>query len=124
MSEQDTVEDVLARWDAGDTIWSIECGGLGPGYEQALQILAVELMRDNKDAPLPDAQSFPDWGNATVSRIDRGCLGFSGAQVGAAKQIAYRFLRFGPAAALANCPPDRKILVSNCWPKVSPKEGV
>ena len=25
----------LRRWDAGDSIWTVEMGGLGPGYEQA-----------------------------------------------------------------------------------------
>src|SRR5690349_6978437 len=31
----------VARFDEGRSVWSIEMGGLGPGYEQALQITAV-----------------------------------------------------------------------------------
>src|SRR5581483_2130454 len=30
--------DWLARWDAGRAVWSIEMGGLGPGYEQCIHI--------------------------------------------------------------------------------------
>lgn len=30
--------DLLKRWDAGDPIWSIEMGGLGPSHEQCIQI--------------------------------------------------------------------------------------
>jgi hypothetical protein len=118
MSEQETVQELLARWDAGETIWSIEIGGLGPGYEQAIQVLMVELVRDLKDQPLPTDETFSTWGDATVSRINKDCRGFSGAQVGAAKQIAYKFLKLGPAAALSTVPSDRKILVSNHWPRV------
>jgi hypothetical protein len=86
----DTAHEQVARWDEGRTIWSIEMGGLGPGYEQAIQVLAVEITRDNLDKELPGEENYRDWGDDTVHRIDKQCGGFSGAQVGAAKQIAYR----------------------------------
>ena len=112
----------LRRWDAGDSIWSIEMGGLGPGYEQAIQVLAIEIVRDEIDKPLP-TDNPQEWGDATVSRIDYqlpdgsySCGGFSGAQVGAAKQLAYHWLRDGPAKSLGEVPKDRHIQASKRWP--------
>jgi hypothetical protein len=118
----------LRRWDAGKTIWSIEMGGMGPGYEQAIQTLAIEIVRDQIDHPLP-AKPSPNWGDATVIRCDAklpdgsyAMGGFSGAQVGAAKQLAWKWLTDGPKV-VHELPQlkDRHILVSRFWPRV-PKE--
>ena len=115
----------LRRWDGGGSIWSIEMGGLGPGYEQAIQILAIEIVRDELDKPLPVGDGFREWADATVRRVDArepdgsyACGGFSGGQVGAAKQLAYKWLTIGPAALQA-IPEvqDRKIQVSAFWPR-------
>ena len=117
----------LQRWDAGEIIWSIEMGGLGPGYEQAIQILAIEITRDNLDKPVPTTDAeWQTWGDSTVTRIDYrlpdgsySCAGFSGAQVGAAKRIALGWLCDGPAKYLAQLEADqqdRKIQVSKTWP--------
>lgn len=119
----DTAAEQLADWDAGNIIWSIEMGGLGPGYEQAIQVLAVEILRDNIGKPLP-VDKFNDWGDSTVSRIDYqkpdgtwAMGGYSGAQVGAAKHLAYRWLRDGPKACLASCSDtSRHIQVSKNFP--------
>jgi hypothetical protein len=112
----------LRRWDAGDIIWTIEMGGLGPGYEQAIQILAIEIIRDEIDKPLP-TEHLEEWGHPTVERIDYrlpdgtwSCGGFSGAQVGAARNLAYRWLRDGVAATLSTVPQDRRIQCSKTWP--------
>jgi hypothetical protein len=121
--ENKTAKEYLAQWDRGDSVWSIEMGGIGPGYEQALQVLAVEIIRDNIDKPTPSHDQYRTWGDATVSRIDTLCGGFSGAQVGAAKQIAFRFLSMGPAQALQGIDADRKILVSNFWPHIPTQEA-
>lgn len=46
-----TAEEWLKRWDNNEDVWSIEMGGLGPGYEQAIQIAMAEILRhliDNK----------------------------------------------------------------------------
>ncbi len=114
----------LRRWDAGETIWTIEMGGMGPGYEQAIQVLAIEIVRDNLDTPVPEKPP-QDWGYSTVERIDRklpdgsySCGGFS---VGAARQLAYRWLTIGPAALQAKSDKDRHIQASNIWPRVTPE---
>lgn len=116
----------LRLWDAGEIVWSVEMGGLGPGYEQAIQVLAIEIIRDNVDGSEPIDTQYSNWGDSTVSRVDYklpngkyACGGFSGAQVGAAKAIAYRLLKDGETKALDSVPSDRKIQVSNFWPKVA-----
>lgn len=109
----------LRRWDAGEPIWTIELGGLGPGYEQVIQTLAIELVRDNLDKPLPEGnEQFQDWGDDTIQRIDGNLGGCSGAQAGAAKGLAYRWLKVGPAAVMASVPEkDRHIQASKFWPR-------
>ncbi len=83
-------KEQLRRWDAGESIWSIELGGLGPGYEQAIQVLAIEIVRDYLDKPLPDKEAWSTWADDTVHRVNKHCGGFSGAQVDAAKKLAYK----------------------------------
>jgi hypothetical protein len=117
----------LRRWDAGEAIWSIEMGGLGPGYEQAIQVCAIEIVRDNIDVPLPEG-NYAGWGDATISRIDKldpetgkySLGGLSGAQVGVAKQLAYHWLKDGPAK-VCELPElkDRHIQVSRTWPRAA-----
>jgi hypothetical protein len=117
-----SAKDALAGWDKGDIVWSITMGGLGPGYEQAIQLLIFELIRDLADLPLPakgDRAAWSTWGDATVSRIDTGdnpALGFSGAQVGAAKSVAARALTVGWAKMLHEVPAERHTQVSRSWP--------
>jgi hypothetical protein len=111
-----TARDALTRWDAGQSVFTIEMGGLGPGYEQAIQILVFELIRDMENKPLPEGKVFGSWGDATVSRIDESCGGFSGAQVGAAKQVAYRAIRDGWGKMLESVQKDRSIQVSKFFP--------
>src|SRR5688572_10010547 len=41
----------LERWDAGQTVFTIELGGLGPGYEQCIHIAAFEAIRAFVDRP-------------------------------------------------------------------------
>lgn len=120
-----TAEEWLKRWNEGRGVWSIEMGGLGPGYEQALQMCAARLifwMVENK----PDASGWADaeqW-KAASERIEAWshedaelrALGLSGAQYGAALQIAARFYRDGPWAAIQSAPADRHIQVSKTFP--------
>lgn len=118
-----TITEVVQKWDAGEPIQAIEMGGLGPGYEQAIQILIVELLRDNDGKPLPDPESdeAKTWGDDTVNRVNGwpGC-GFSGAQVGAARGVAFRMLSQGYEATLDEMrehDKDRLILASRTWPR-------
>ncbi len=91
------------------SVWSIEMGGIGPGYEQAIQDLSIEmldlLLLDYKlvnDSDLQDKILFK-------FGVDRG---YSGAQWGAARNLAYNLYRRGLAALDDVEVADRKILVS------------
>lgn len=117
----ENAREQLRRWDAGETIWTIEMGGMGPGYEQCIQILAIEIVRDELGKPLP-AKDDHKWADGTVDRINRQIGGFSGAQVGAAKQLAYQWLSVGPVAVQKKAPVDRHIQASKHWPHVSDPE--
>ena len=100
----------LKRWDAGDIVWTIEMGGMGPGYEQAIQITAAEVVRyltlNNVDCSEGTPEGWKElddeidrwlWQNETVKK-----LGLSGAQAGAAKNLAVFICKLGPAGVMAD----------------------
>jgi hypothetical protein len=120
-----TAKDALAKWDSGRTVFTIELGGLGPGYEQCIHILVFELIRDYSEGDLPtfgdlenptptEQKRWSDWGDAAVSRC---ALRFSGAQVSVAKGLAYRALRDGWRKTIDSAPKDRHIQVSREFPQ-------
>lgn len=120
-----TCADVLREWDAGGLVWSVEMGGLGPGYEQAIQVLAMECLRelvaadfawtDDKKGDSDRCRALLD---PVVSRVDKWPgMGLSGAQVGAAMQIAAKLHHNGPRKALDSAPKDRQIQISRTWPQ-------
>lgn len=108
--------DLLARWDAGRGVWSVQMGGFGPGYEQALQIAAFEVLRyllgggslDTADSILPS--------------IDY--LGLSGAQWGAARGLAKAFHDNGPRWVHETYPAERHIQVSANFPSAPSRQAV
>lgn len=92
-----SLKEALIRWDNNDIVWTVERGGIGPGYEQVIQIGVFELCKDiynNKIIPLNNKKMnkfFDDELNKTMSREPK-LTGLSGAQAGALKHLAYRFL--------------------------------
>jgi len=126
----DTIEEALTAWDRGEAVQSVEMGGLGQGYEMAIQCVAFELLRalqhdDELRAACettPDGEAFPqdflDRLDAIVSDLDavdpkterRKLGGLSGAQVGAAKSLAVSLQRRGYSAAREEVP-DRLIFI-------------
>lgn len=118
----------LRRWDSGRPVWSIEMGGLGPGYEQCIQLMAAEFLRYFVEVNPPHANAddykklnadFDKHENAggfpIVSKLDP-----SGAQFGAAKNLAWMLYTMGPCGVM-NDPQvkDRHIQVSNHFPTLS-----
>lgn len=109
--------DALARWDANEYVVSALMGGLGPGYEACIQSLAFELIREFAGDAIPTLAD-PEWWeshgrprrDAVVSHLNER-FGFSGAQVGAASNLAFCVLRGGYKAALSRLPVDRLISV-------------
>src|SRR3972149_1283647 len=104
------VTEWLKRWDAGETIWSIEMGGLGPGYEQCIQITIAEILRfmlgKNYDVTMADKDECKIIGDEIEKMghsnpvIDK--LGLSGAQWGAAMNLACQFYRKGPCVVMSD----------------------
>lgn len=127
-------EALVKAWDDGEIIWSIEMGGLGPGYEQAIQITAMEILRymlahppdwekidaDPEDAPYGSRawDVYRDEMDKSLFGEGNPCeeLGLSGAQFSAACNIAVVFLRNGYQEGLAKAPDDRRIQVSRSFP--------
>lgn len=97
-----TVDDALAKWDAGEVVFSVSMGGLGPGYEMAIQGLAFELMREFRKIVNWESKDYiTPISNPIIERCDKlPWGGFSGAQVGAAINLAAIVCRRGYRAAL------------------------
>jgi hypothetical protein len=105
-----TAQEALAKWDAGEILWSIEMGGMGPGYEQAIQCAIFEMIRDAE--PVPNkGEEWGAWGDAAARRVG----GMSGAQFNAARAVAIRALVKGWTATVESVPLDRRIQVSRNW---------
>lgn len=118
--------DWLARWDSGRSVWSIEMGGLGPGYEQAIQITVAELVR----IMLANKYDHSRWSEDSAWKDDRATirtaaftceaisnLGLSGAQFGAALSLASRIYMDGPIKVMnTESIKDRRIQVSKHFP--------
>lgn len=116
----------LKRWDSGKTCWTIEMGGLGPGYEQCIHITCAEILRVMLDKRY-DVEKWADrdeWSKVRdeidVIAMAIPCvkaLGLSGAQWGAAMNIAAMLYRKGPREIMNDeRVKDRHIQVSNNFP--------
>lgn len=120
-SKPETAKDALARWDSGGVIWSVEMGGLGPGYEQCIHITCFELIRDLLEKELPSEDNERELSDL-IHKVGHdnpiiSNMGLSGAQFGAGMGLAYRALKQGWKAMLDSVPKDRLIMVSKHWPK-------
>lgn len=102
----DQTPDLVAAWDHGELVPSIAMGGLGPGYEQAIQILAMEMLRAG------DSARFEAVADEWSERLG----GLTGAMVAAAKNLAANVLRKGMQRCRREVPEDRHILVSRNFP--------
>ncbi len=118
----------LRRWDAGEPCWSISMGGLGPSYEQAIQIMAAEFLRVMLDGDFhPDQwESQPEVWKAERKLIESSVeavevvqrIGCSGAQWGAAFNLGLTLFRRGPRGVMTDeRVKDRHIQVSRVFPQ-------
>jgi len=109
----------LRRWDAGQPVWSVSMGGLGPGYEQCIQMMAAEMLR-----ALLVAQPDKTNGEACGAIIEEAAnvkdivsrLGVTWAQYGAACNLAANIYRRWPDCILDKEIDDRRIQVSKAFP--------
>lgn len=101
----ETAAEALKAWDSGDSVFTLEMGGLGPGYEQCIHVACFEVIRDMANDPVPaDEEGLKAWSakaDVALHRADKfPDMGMSGAQAGAAKSLAYNFIKEGPRAFL------------------------
>ena len=123
-------KDWLKRWDKDEPVWSVSMGGLGPGYEQCIQIMVAEMLRYlvRKDTCLEELMDddlaefnteFEHWAEQ-ADFIKK--LGPSGAQYGAAKNLALVLWQKGPVEALTDpVIKERLIMVSKTFPSYEPE---
>jgi hypothetical protein len=120
--------DWLKRWDEGGIVWSISMGGFGPGYEQSIQIACVEVLRFllEKEYNVSTWEDRKVWEHCRCKIEEAGFknpviekLGLSGAQWGAAVNLAVHFYRRGPRAIMTD--PEvkhRHIQIQRSFPSV------
>jgi hypothetical protein len=115
----ETVIDALAQWDAEKDVTVVEMGGLGQGYELAIHGLAFEVMRA--------IQGFTNWDDKNaVDKLQKDVIdpliskvnkepwgGFSGAQVGAAVNIAGQVCKRGYRVALSDKAVQDRLITLN-----------
>lgn len=132
-SEPLTPEQWLAKWDAGEVVPTIEMGGLGPGYEQAIQITAAEILRllIEEGAPRDDGDELTRWWaehrdiftEVILNRPVVDQLGITGAQWGAAMNLAANIYRRGTEVLQGAELEDRRIQVSRDFPRGEAPDG-
>lgn len=127
-----TIKEWLEAWDRGEDVPSIEMGGMGPGYEQALQICAFETVRfvlANEEefrriVAIQDEEKRRTVWQVWSEKVDDALfaegapcegLGLSGAQVSAAKNLTSVVFHRGLAAMDDEGVKDRRITVNKKW---------
>lgn len=111
----------LSRWDAGQSVHSIEMSGLGPGYEQVIQIFVAEILRiliDSKyDNEILSVEQRRIFESKLLKNKNLVKLGASGTQVGAAFSLAFNLHMNGPIKIMDDPKvKDRHIMVSKKFP--------
>jgi len=104
----------LDQYDSGIIVETASMGGMGDGYELAIQECAIETMRNLKHIELPESdEEFSDLvkeaSKQAADKLD-GFHGFSGSQVGASRNLAAIFWRQTPEKALETLPDKERIL--------------
>ncbi len=96
------LKEALKRWDNNDTVWTIEKGGIGPGYEQVIQIGIFELCKDLIGIELPkdNVDKWFDEALFKTMKREKRLDEITGAQAGAMKNIAFHFLKNGYSETL------------------------
>ncbi len=121
-----TAKEWLERWDADETVFTVEMGGLSPGYEQAIQTTVAEMLRwfiDNKcdSSTWTNEKAWKVVSKRLEDVILRNKvvseLGLSGSQYGAAVSLASAFYMRGPRKAMEEKEArDRLIQVKKTFP--------
>lgn len=120
-----TVTDALKLWDAGELLWSIEMGGLGPAYEQAIQVGVIELCRRIYPLPVMEDEKLNEYLDDKVHEVIKaskgGLQGLSGAQASAIKSLSYHLCHRGWRVVLLDyreSDKERLTMISKQWPRM------
>lgn len=119
-----TALEALARWDSGDSVFTVSMGGLGPGYEQCIHIMAFEIIRvcatlKDKILAMDKERRWKVLSDSVPEKI-LDVIGPSGAQMGAAVNLAWIVIDRGWQAAITDpAVKDRLIQVSKNFPVVT-----
>jgi hypothetical protein len=118
--------DWLRKWDNGETVWTIEMGGLGPGYEQCIHIICAEILRHFLDKNYDHSKwvNKNEWEKVSketdeimISVPVVKKLGCSGAQWGAALSLAAYLFKKGPREMMNDSKVSKRhIQVSKIFP--------
>ncbi len=116
--------DALDRWDNGESLWSVEMGGLGPSYEQSIQFSVFEIIRELKGiAPKGNERTINKRLDDALGKIDKKFdIGHSGATAGASKWLAYRLMKNGYKKSIQDAPKDRTIQIDKNYGKYKKKK--
>jgi hypothetical protein len=120
-----TSKEWLAQYDANRPIHTISMGGLGPGYEQCIQMLVAEFLRslvtrasdasawrDDKDAWKAERAQIEADSKAVLEMLNP-----SGAQFGAAMNLATNYYMRSPQVCIDEIEADRRIMVQKEFPR-------
>lgn len=100
----DSIKQWLADYDSGKEVQTVSMGGISYGYEQAIQHLAIEIMRGVSEKEVPENNNdFTEALNNAIEYAEKNLdakYGFSGAQAGAAANLAAVYWRKTPSVGL------------------------
>ena len=115
-----TPQELLNRWDAGDTVASIRMSTIGPSYEQVIQILTFEILRSLiAHEPADDEwDKAPDWVMKDTRAVTKS-LEASGAQFAKAHTLATAFYMEGHKGTLDEAAARQHIKVCKNFPQGS-----
>lgn len=123
MKANETAAELIAAWDRGEPIVTIDMGGFGERYEAALQEAAVEMARDGIASvwrPSADHEAningWREIARESARKHSERLGGLTGAMFGAASWLAYQWVHNGGPAKLidratADDKSDRVIVV-------------
>jgi hypothetical protein len=112
-----TNEEVIDKWKKGESLFTVELGGLGPSYEQALQNFLFDLFAYLVDNKIPikkltTGKKYSKIYYDICSKVTDG-RDLSGAMFDVAKGTAYQFYRYGYKEMMNKAPNDRTIQIEN-----------
>lgn len=118
--------EAVEWWDEGKILWTVDMGGMGPGYEQAIQCYMLEILRSLGDERPSVFSVFKEMAEAVLKKHNEQLGGLSGAQFGVALNLAWNFSN--PTRSwkevLDSADKDRHIMITKNWPhaETEPKQ--